>query len=212
MKKIISIIFLLLLTAPGLLCAQSQNFGSAPDKTDILDLAVWTVDHNTDGLLLKAGADYGGEWTRDIAINSWNAVSMLRPDVAEYSLWSVTNNRKSIGHQYWDKIIWVIAAWNHYLVTGREQFLTQAYECSKATMLQLEDSVFDKTHGLFTGPAVYQDGIAAYDEPVYEPSLDDKSYVLDHPNSHYIMCLSTNAVYVRLERRAESFASPRDEG
>ena len=62
-------------------------------------------------------------------------------------------------------------------------------------MLQLEDSVFDKTYGLFTGPAVFQDGIAAYDEPVYEPSFDDKSYVLDHPNSHHIMCLSTNAVY-----------------
>ena len=195
MKKIIPIIFLLLSTVPGLLCAQSLNFGSTSGKTNAFDLAVWTVDNNTDGLLLKAGADYGGEWTRDISINSWNAVSLLRPEVAEYSLWSVTNNRKTIGHQYWDKIIWVIAAWNHYLVTGRHEFLTQAYACSKATMLQLEDSVFDKTYGLFTGPAVFQDGIAAYDEPVYEPSFDDKSYVLDHPNSHHIMCLSTNAVY-----------------
>ena len=57
MKKIISIIFLQLLTAPGLLCAQSQNSGTEPGKTDVYDLAVWTVDHNTDGLLLKAGAD-----------------------------------------------------------------------------------------------------------------------------------------------------------
>ena len=57
MKKIISIIFLQLLTAPGLLCAQSQNSGTATGKTDVYDLAVWTVDHNTDGLLLKAGAD-----------------------------------------------------------------------------------------------------------------------------------------------------------
>ncbi len=195
MKNVVLILFTLLCTAPALLCAQSLHDGSATGKTNVFDLAVWTVDNNTDGLLLKAGADYGGEWTRDISINSWNAVSLLRPAVAEYSLWSVTNNRKTIGHQYWDKIIWVIAAWNHYLVTGRHEFLTQAYACSKATMQQLEDSVFDKTYGLFTGPAVFQDGIAAYDEPIYDPSLDDKSYVLDHPNSHHIMCLSTNAVY-----------------
>ncbi|MDO5447212.1 MAG: hypothetical protein Q4F34_05500 [Prevotellaceae bacterium] len=160
-----------------------------------LQLALWTIDHNTDGQLLKAGADYGGEWTRDISINSWNAASLLRPDVAEYSLWSVTNNHKTIGHQYWDKIIWVIAAWNHYLVTGREVFLREAYQCCKQTMTQLEDSVFDYEYGLFTGPAVYQDGIAAYDEPIYDPSLDSKSYVLDHPNSHAIKCLSTNATY-----------------
>lgn len=195
MKKIFPIIFLLLWTESGALYGQSLDCGSTQGKTNVFDLAVWTVDNNTDGLLLKAGADYGGEWTRDISINSWNAVSLLRPDVAEYSLWSVTNNKKTIGHQYWDKIIWVIAAWNHFLVTGREQFLSQAYECSKATMLQLEDSVFDKTYGLFIGPAVYQDGIAAYDEPIYEPSSDDKSYVLDHPNSHDIKCLSTNAIY-----------------
>ncbi|MCQ2113927.1 MAG: hypothetical protein MJY52_02565 [Bacteroidaceae bacterium] len=194
MKKIILIIFLLWIVSSAL-HAQSLHYSNTSGKTNVFDLAIWTMDNNTDGLLLKAGADYGGEWTRDISINSWNAVSLLRPDVAEHSLWNVTNNRKTIGHQYWDKIIWVIAAWNHYLVTGREQFLFQAYECSKATMLQLEDSVFDKTHGLFMGPAVYQDGIAAYDEPVYDPSLDDKSYVLDHSNSHSIMCLSTNAVY-----------------
>jgi len=167
-----------------------------PILRDAYQLAIWTIDNNTDeNKLLKAGGNYGGEWTRDIAINSWNAASLIRPDVAEHSLWSVTNNRQTIGHQYWDKIIWVIAAWNHYLMTGNEQFLTQAYECSKNTMVQLEDSVFDQQYGLFTGPAVYQDGITAYDEPIYDPNRDNISYVLDHPNSHTIKCLSTNAVY-----------------
>ena len=83
MKNVVLILFSLLCTAPALLCAQSLHDGSATGKTNVFDLAVWTVDNNTDGLLLKAGADYGGEWTRDISINSWNAVSLLRPAVAE---------------------------------------------------------------------------------------------------------------------------------
>lgn len=179
------------------LSAQSIITGdSLQDKA--LAKALWTIDHNTDGQLLKAGADYGGEWTRDISINSWNAVSLLRPEIAEYSLWSVTLNRQSVGHQYWDKIIWTIAAWNHYLATGHESFLTEAYECAKNTMRQLEDSCWDATYGLFMGPAVYQDGIAGYEEPIFDPRWDTiTSFVLDYPNSHVIKCLSTNAVYYK---------------
>ena len=80
MKKIVPIIFLLW-TVSGALRAQSLHYSNTSGKANVFDLAVWTVDNNTDGLLLKAGADYGGEWTRDISINSWNAVSLLRPDV-----------------------------------------------------------------------------------------------------------------------------------
>ena len=93
-------------------------------------LAVATVDRNTHQGILAAGADYGGEWTRDCAINAWNGVSLLRPRIAETSLWSVTKNRQTIGHQYWDKIIWTIGAWNHYKVTGSRDFLAQAYPCA----------------------------------------------------------------------------------
>ncbi len=71
-----------------------------PEVTDAFRLAVQTVDINTRRGILAAGGDYGGEWTRDIAINSWNGISLLRPAVAERSLWSVTLNRDTIGHQY----------------------------------------------------------------------------------------------------------------
>lgn len=81
------------------------------------------MDNNTNDSLLKAGGNYGGEWTRDISINGWNAASLLRPKIVEHSLWKVTvNNRSVVGHEYWDKIIWVIGAWNHYLVTGNVDF------------------------------------------------------------------------------------------
>ena len=57
-------------------------------------IAISTIDKNItpEGLILAGGA-YGGEWTRDCAINSLNALSLIRTDAAEYSLWSVTNDR-----------------------------------------------------------------------------------------------------------------------
>ena len=161
---------------------------------DAFKLAVQTVDINTRRGILAAGADYGGDWTRDIAINSWNGVSLLRPAIAEKSLWSVTVNKDTIGLQYWDKIIWTIGAYNHYLATGDKVFLKQAYTCSANTMKQLEQMAFDTKYGLFTGPSVFNDGIAAYPEPIYEPG-NNSSGVLDHKNSYHIKCLSTNCIY-----------------
>ena len=165
-----------------------------PLVNDAFKLAIQTVDINVRRGILAAGADYGGEWTRDIAINSWNGVSLLRPEIAERSLWSVTKNRDTIGHQYWDKIIWAIAAYNHYLVTGDKLFLKQAYTCSAKTMQQLEQQTYDAKYGLFRGPSVFNDGIAAYPEPVYDPA-NPSGASTDHPGTRYIKCLSTNCVY-----------------
>ncbi len=173
--------------------AQSLHTGNnAIDKA--FKTAIGTIDKNiTDEGLILAGGAYGGEWTRDCAINNLNATSLLRPIAAEHSLWSVTNNRNSVGHQYWDKIIWIVAAWDHYKVTGDISFLKQAFRCAKNTIEELEGKYFNERYGLFTGPAVFQDGIAAYDEPIYQPGNMD-SYVLNH-DADNIMCLSTNCIY-----------------
>ena len=179
------------------------NAQSVTTGNDLIDdafgLAIQTIDMNTKNGLLEAGAGYGGEWTRDAAMNAWNCVSLLRPAVAEASLWSVTENKQRIGHQYWDKIIWTIGAWNHYLVTGEEDFLQQAYPCIRTTMQELEHDVFDTNYKLFMGPAVYQDGIEAYDEPIYDPAKSDQGSVLMH-NSDSIKCLSTNILYYQCYR------------
>jgi glycogen debranching enzyme len=188
-----ALILLIVLSASSRLFAQ-KIICDNKNIEDAYALAVNTVDINTRRGILAAGGDYGGEWTRDIAINSWNAVSLLRPKVAERSLWSVTMHKDSIGHQYWDQIIWVIAALNQYKVTGDMEFLKQAYICSSNTMNKLEQQAYDKKFGLFTGPSVFNDGIAAYPEPVYDKN-NNSSYVLDHPNAKNIKCLSTNCVY-----------------
>ncbi|MBK7174914.1 MAG: hypothetical protein IPH84_17185 [Bacteroidales bacterium] len=111
----------------------------------------------------------------------------------ERSLWSVTLNKDTIAHQYWDKILWTVSALNHYYITGDPDFLKQAYRCSENTLHQLELQAFDKESGLFTGPAVFADGIAGYPEPVFDKN-NFSSYVLDH-HAADIKCLSTNCLY-----------------
>jgi hypothetical protein len=177
------------------LCVQGQSLSCNNEQVaDAFRLALNTVDLNTRRGILAAGADYGGEWTRDISINSWNGVDLLRTKVSYNSLWSVTVNRDTIGHQYWDKIIWVIGAYDYYQVTGDKQFLQQMYRCSVNTIHALEKSTFDAKYGLFNGPSVFNDGIAGYPESVFD-SINNSSYVLDHPRSLTIKCLSTNCVY-----------------
>lgn len=194
--KTTTLILLCLITVATSMKAQTLTTGNKL-LDDAFLLAVRTMDNNTHDSLLKAGGNYGGEWTRDISINGWNAASLLRPKIVEYSLWKVTvNNRSVVGHEYWDKIIWVIGAWNHYLVTGDIVFLKQAYLTSKATMTEMENYAFEINYGLFMGPAVFQDGIAGYEEPVYDPEIK-MTHVLKHRNACAIKCLSTNAVYYK---------------
>ena len=207
-KKGFSFVSSVLLMAASLISAplSAQTLTTSNRNIDnAFKIAISTIDKNItpEGLIL-AGGDYGGEWTRDCAINSLNALSLIRTEAAEYSLWSVTNDRRSVGHQYWDKIIWVIAAWDHYMVTGDNDFLRQAYQCARTTFAELEMQHFNERYGLFMGPAVFQDGIAGYDEPVYQKG-NPSTYVLDHDADH-IMCLSTNCIYYKAYQSIASMA------
>ncbi len=191
-SNIITMLILFFALVYGVVAQELITSNKKIDKA--FKLALNTIDSNTRKGILAAGADYGGEWTRDISINSWNGVSLLRPEIAKNSLWSVTVNHDTIGHQYWDKILWVIGSLNYFKVNGDTLFLRQAYSCSKKTIESLERHYFDKSYGLFTGPSVFNDGIAGYPEPIFEPT-NSSSYVLDHKNSATIKCLSTNCIY-----------------
>ena len=64
-----------------------------PKVNEAWELAVKTVRYNIRDSILAAGADYGGEWTRDVAINTWNGTDLFIPEVMERSLWHVTDGR-----------------------------------------------------------------------------------------------------------------------
>ena len=125
------------------------------DKVDkVYRLAVSTVLCNiipyrqkkTDDIVLVAGLAYPAPWTRDGAINTWNAGGLFCPIVTENTLLNLLNEDCTIGGyagQNWDNIIWAIGAWYQYLYTGSVEFLNIAYKAVIATLKQFEKSNFD---------------------------------------------------------------------
>ena len=172
-----------------------------------------------DGLLedaqpvLLAGLDYETPWTRDAAINVWNGLSLVWPSVARNTLMAVLDREQNnvyIGGQYWDAMIWAVGAWAYYLHTADRSFLSLAFEAVKNSLAYFEREEFDARLGLFRGPAVYGDGVAAYPDR-YSPG--GTSSILDwvqaNPEKRIqpgfgipMMTLSTNCIYAQAYRIA----------
>lgn len=174
-------------------------------------------EYNKAGLMttgdkfMRAGGGYNTPWTRDASLNSWNAGSLLEPVVARNTLWAVCEKQPDGSivlqrdNQWWDKVIWISAAWNHYKVTGDRQFLARAYAVAQDELALMRREHFNATQGLFQGPAFFCDGIAGYPEPEYDPKVGS-NFVLDHPFTKEMMALSTNCVYVGAYHSAAQMA------
>ena len=144
--------------------------------TRAYDIAVFDASSNVrkfkDGALkepvrcIMAGANYGTPWTRDTAINVWNAFALLDREVAKNTLMSVLRPLDGGGYridgQYWDAIIWAIGAYQYILVSGDQDFVKVAQNAVENSLAKLEREEFDAKDGLFRGLAVYGDGVAAY--------------------------------------------------
>lgn len=172
------------------------------DFSAAYQLALRVLEFNLRGGLLEAGEGYG-TWTRDTAINAWNAVSLLMPDVAERSLWHETEPTQDgviISGQYWDKVIWIIAAHHHALVTGNLHFAQNAYATAVRTLEEMRRRQLNVEDGLFRGPAVYGDGVAAYPNPPFDDLRGDN--VRDYAEARQLEVLSTNCVYYGAYRAA----------
>lgn len=158
---------------------------------------------------VMAGLDYASPWTRDAAINVYQAVALLDPEIAENTLLSVleeTDGTILIGDQYWDRIIWSLGAHRLWKVTDNADWLHFAFDVIRNTFIRLEAEEFDPDDGLFRGAAVYGDGVSAYPGKYRNPSLSAGilRWRLEHPDERYpvggglpMKALSTNCIYYR---------------
>ena len=183
------------------------------------ELGPKTRAFNQTGLLAKspatffrAGGGYDEPWTRDASVNSWNAGSLLTPLVARNTLWAVVKREvdgKLIvqqDNQWWDQTIWIVAAWNHFLVTGDRAFLANAYQTATNTLDREKQGHFNEARGLYEGPAFLNDGIAGYPAPPADATESRGSFVLAYPDADKVMALSTNCIYVGAYRAAAQMA------
>jgi hypothetical protein len=154
------------------------------------------------GGFMRAGRAYSPpqRWTRDNAVNAWNALSLLGPPVGANTLWAAVDRQADGGlivaqdNQWWDHIVWVDAAWHHYKIGGDRGFLTNAYEASVNSLTARRTSNFNGAYGLFEGPGFMNDGIAGYPSPPYQDGIGS-GFVLRYPGADKLMCLSTNCEY-----------------
>jgi hypothetical protein len=198
----------------NLLRRNTMGYDPRYDKSGLLDPATGIV---------RAGGGYEQPWTRDASINSWNATSQLSPALAENTLWAVVDRdpagtlRVQQDDQQWDQVVWVTAAWHHYLVTGDREFLANAHRTAVNTLTIRENAAtagFNPTYGLFTGASFFNDGIAGYPAPPADATESVSTGSMPWPGIASGMYLSTNAVYyaayVNAANMAERLGQPRE--
>lgn len=161
---------------------------------------------------LLAGIHYKDPWTRDAAINTWFALSLLFPQVAKNTLLSVVSNQPDqpcISGQYWDKILWAIGYERYLNENVDPDFAEFGYKTICTTLRQMEKMEFSEEYGLFRGPACIGDGVSAY--PDFLSNCGGSSEILLWPKNNPelahpvgygipIHCLSTNLAYLNAYR------------
>lgn len=157
-----------------------------------------------------AGGEYSDVWTRDGAYNSYAAGSFLAPDITANTLRALLADGMVNGSiaggtfddmQFWDKQLWIIAAYHHWLITHDREFLNLAAGVAIKTLAYQETHYNCPEFGLFRGPGFFLDSIGALPLP-YAKIADCKSCVVDYPDAVQIMTLSTNVLYVKAYRDA----------
>jgi len=140
----------------------------------------------------RTGKEWAGVWTRDISYSIILSMAYLQPNVAKYSLLSKIKNDIIVqdtgtGGAYpvsTDRMIWAIAAWELYKVTGDKGWLEKAYRVVKNSIEADLLNAYDDKTGLVKGESSFLD----WREQTY-PSWMQPADIYESE------CLGTNAVH-----------------
>jgi len=113
----------------------------------------------------RTGKEWAGVWTRDISYSIILSMAYLQPKVAKYSLLRKVKNGRIIqdtgtGGAYpnsTDRIVWTVAAWELYKVTGDKDWLKQAYGIIQNSINDDLKNAYDPQTGLVKGESSFLD-------------------------------------------------------
>ncbi|AHJ97374.1 hypothetical protein Hsw_1779 [Hymenobacter swuensis DY53] len=114
----------------------------------------------------RTGKEWAGVWTRDISYSIILAQATLQPQVAMHSLLRKVSKQGRIiqdtgtGGAYpcsTDRMIWAVAAWEIYLVTGDEAWLRKVYPIIKSSLEDDRQNAYDAQTGLVRGESSFLD-------------------------------------------------------
>ena len=158
-----------------------------------------------DAPVLCAGSSYNNVWNRDGSYEVIMAVALMAPRIAESNLRLLVADNGIINAsvwektftemQYWDRVIWIIAAQRLYSVYHNKKFLDYAVEVGCRSFEWQEEHYFNAEFGLFTGPAFFHDPIHAWPREFTEDYRSGDDYVGHYPEVLKNMTLSTNCIY-----------------
>lgn len=113
----------------------------------------------------RTGKEWAGVWTRDISYSIILSMATLQPEVSKKSLLRKVKNGKIIqdtgtGGAYpvsSDRMVWAIAAWEIYKVTGDASWLQQAFGIIKNSLEDDQQNIYDRETGLARGESSFLD-------------------------------------------------------
>lgn len=143
----------------------------------------------------RTGKEWSGVWTRDISYSIILSMAVLQPKVAVYSLMRKVKNNRVIqdtgtGGAYpvsSDRMIWAVAAWEVYKVTGDHDWLIKAYEIVKNSVEDDTKNIYDVETGLVKGESSFLD----WREQTYPKWMQPADIYQSE-------CLGTNAVHFQV--------------
>jgi hypothetical protein len=115
---------------------------------------------------LRTGQEWAGVWTRDVSYSIILAMAALQPEVSKISLLKKVNRNGVIVQDTgtggaWpvstDRMIWAVAAWEIYKVTGDKNWLEQAYTIIKKSLDVDIKNILDPVTGLVKGESSFLD-------------------------------------------------------
>ncbi|HLP16872.1 MAG TPA: glycogen debranching protein [Bacteroidota bacterium] len=142
-----------------------------------LSLEEMELDVRADGAFI-AGEMWPGVWTRDVSYSILLSLAAIAPDASKTTLMAKVKDGKIIQDTgtggSWpvssDRMVWAIAAWEVYCVTGDKTWLAQAY---KIILRSAQDDLLtlrDPETGLFCGESSFLD----WREQTYPRWMDPK--------------------------------------
>lgn len=143
----------------------------------------------------RAGKEWDGVWTRDVAYSIYLSLAYLDPQRSINSLRAKVKNGHIIQDTgtggAWpvssDRVVWGLAAWEIYLVTGDTDWLNEAFSVVVNTLQADLDVCYDPHFKLMHGEQSYLD----WREQTYPRWMQPKDI-------YESMCLGTNVVFARV--------------
>ncbi len=144
---------------------------------------------------LRTGEKWGGVWTRDVSYSTILAFAFHEPEIAKISLKRKVKDGRIIQDTgsggSWpvssDRVIWAVAAWEIYKVTGEREWLEYIYPVIRNSLADDHKTLYDSSTGMFRGESSFLD----WREQTY-PAWMDNADIFSSQN------LSTNAIYYRV--------------